>query len=135
MGNIHYRLLSNRPITWHWPVALYTLDVFLVSAAATLSDDFSHSFDHLFYYPALAGLAVLFNSFRLNMAWVTMASVVYVAIRPDRGGWNRHRGRGREGVAGQVSRHVCGRYGGQPGNQVRADEVEAGGGARAGTGA
>ena len=79
-GYIHYRLLSNRPITWHWPVALYTLDVFLVSAAATLSDGFSHSFHHLFYYPALAGLAVLFNSFRLNMAWVTMASVVYVAI-------------------------------------------------------
>ena len=41
---------------------------------------FSHSFHHLFYYPALAGLAVLFNSFRLNMVWVTMTSVVYVAI-------------------------------------------------------
>ena len=79
-GYIHYRLLSNRPITWHWPVALYALDVFLVSAAAALSDGFSHSFHHLFYYPALAGLAVLFNSFRLNMVWVTMTSVVYVAI-------------------------------------------------------
>ena len=77
---IHYRLLSNRTITWHWPVALYALDVFLVSAAAALSDGFSHSFHHLFYYPALAGLAVLFNSFRLNMVWVTMTSVVYVAI-------------------------------------------------------
>ena len=79
-GYIHYRLLPNRPITWHWPVALYALDVFLVSAAAALSDGFSHSFHHLFYYPALAGLAVLFNSFRLNMVWVTMTSVVYVAI-------------------------------------------------------
>ena len=79
-GYIHYRLLSNRPITWHWLVALYTLDVILISAAAALSDGFSHSFHHLFYYPALAGLAVLFTSFRLNMAWVTMASLVYVAI-------------------------------------------------------
>ena len=79
-GYIHYRLLSNKPITWHWPVALYALDVFLVSAAAALSDGFSHSFHHLFYYPALAGLAVLFTSFRLNMVWVTMASLVYVAI-------------------------------------------------------
>ena len=79
-GYIHYRLLSNRPITWHWLVALYALDVFLVSAAAALSDGFSHSFHHLFYYPALAGLAVLFTSFRLNMVWVTMASLVYVAI-------------------------------------------------------
>ena len=79
-GYIHHRLLSNRPITWHWPVALYALDVFLVSAAAALSDGFSHSFHPLFYYPALAGLAVLFTSFRLNMVWVTMASFVYVAI-------------------------------------------------------
>ena len=79
-GYIHYRLLSNRPITWHWPVALYALDVFLVSAAAALSDGFSHSFHHLFYYPVLAGLAVLFTSFRLNMVWVTMASLVYLAI-------------------------------------------------------
>ena len=79
-GYIHHRLLSNRPITWHWPVALYALDVFLVSAAAALSDGFSHSFHHLFYYPTLAGLAVLLTSFRLNMVWVTMASFVYVAI-------------------------------------------------------
>ena len=79
-GYIHCRLLSHRPITWRWLVALYALDVFLISAVVALSDGFSHSFHHLFYYPALAGLAVLFTSFRLNMAWVTMASVVYVAI-------------------------------------------------------
>ena len=79
-GYIHYRLLSNRPVTWRWPVALFALDVLLVSAAAALSDGFSHSFHHLFYYPALAGLAVLFTSFRLNMVWVTMASLLYVAI-------------------------------------------------------
>ena len=79
-GYIHYRLLSRRPITWHWPAALYVLDVVLISAAAALSDGFSHSFHHLFYYPALAGLAVLFTSFRINMAWVTIVSLVYVAI-------------------------------------------------------
>ena len=80
IGYLQYRLLSSRPITWHWLVALYALDVVLISAAVALSDGFSHSFHHLFYYPALAGLAVLFNSFRLNMVWVTMTSVVYVAI-------------------------------------------------------
>ena len=80
IGYLQYRLLSSRPITWHWLVALYALDVFLISAVVALSDGFSHSFHHLFYYPALAGLAVLFNSFRLNMVWVTTASVVYVAI-------------------------------------------------------
>ena len=79
-GYIHYRLLSNRPITWHWLAALYALDVVLISAAAALGNGFSHNFHHLFYYPALAGLAVLFTSFRLNLVWVTMASLVYVAI-------------------------------------------------------
>ena len=59
---------------------LYALDVFLVSAMLALSDGFSHDFVHLFYYPALAWMAVLFASFRLNMVWVTIASLVYVAI-------------------------------------------------------
>ena len=43
---IHYRLLSNRPATWHWIFALYALDLCLISAAAALSDGFSHSFWH-----------------------------------------------------------------------------------------
>ena len=81
-GYIHYRLLSNRPTTWHWPVALYALDVFLVSAAAALSDRLSAT---ILPPPVLLslrwpGMAVLFTSFRLNMVWVTMASLVHVAI-------------------------------------------------------
>ena len=79
-GSIHYRLLSNRQITWHWLVALYALDVFLISAVVALSTGFSHPFNHLFFYPAMAGLAVLFTSFRLNIAWVTIVSLVYVTI-------------------------------------------------------
>ena len=79
-GYIHYRILSNRRITWRWMFVLYALDVFLVSAMLALSDGFSHDFVHLFYYPALAWMAVLFASFRLNMVWVTIASLVYVAI-------------------------------------------------------
>ena len=79
-GYIHYRILSNRQITWRWVFALYALDVFLISAMLALSDGFSHDFVHLFYYPALALMAVLFASFRLNMAWVTIVSLVYVVM-------------------------------------------------------
>ena len=79
-GYLHYRILSNRRLTWHWFFALYALDVLLVSATAALSDGFGHDFVHLFYYPALAFMAVLFASFRLNMVWVTIASLIYVAI-------------------------------------------------------
>ena len=130
-GYINYRLLSNRRITWHSILALYALDIFLISVVTALNTGFSHTYLYLFYFPALAGMAMLFTSFWLNMVWVTMASLVYVAISLTVGDANRHRGRGREGVAGQDSRHVCGRCGGQPGNQVRADQVEAGCGARA----
>ena len=79
-GYLHHRLPSDRPVTWRWPVALYALDLLLISAAAVLSDGFGHGFLHLFYYPALAGLAVLFTSFRFNMIWVTIVSVAYVAL-------------------------------------------------------
>ena len=80
VGCIHYRILSNRPVTWRWVSALYALDVFLVSAMLALSDGFSHDFVHLFYYPAIAWMAVLFASFWLNIAWVTLVSLVYVGI-------------------------------------------------------
>ena len=60
--------------------ALFALDVFLLSAVLTISNGFSHYFFHLFYYGALAGSAVIFTSFRLNMAWVTVVSVVYATI-------------------------------------------------------
>ena len=79
-GYVHCRLHANRPVTWRWVSALFALDVFLLSAVLTISNGFSHYFFHLFYYGALAGSAVIFTSFRLNMAWVTVVSVVYAAI-------------------------------------------------------
>ena len=79
-GYFQHRLRSDRPIAWRWPVALYALDVLVISAVLVLSAGFGHGFIHLFYYPALAGLAVLFTSFRFNMIWVTIVSVVYVSL-------------------------------------------------------
>ena len=77
---LHYRLRSNRPVTWHWLLALYGLDMLLVSAGTVISGGFSHDFFHLFYYPAMAAFAAMFTSFRLNMLWVTMVSLVYLGI-------------------------------------------------------
>ncbi len=79
-GYLHYRLRTNRPITWRWLLALNAMDVFLVSATVAISNGFSHPFIHLFYYLALAAFAVMFTSFRLTIAWVTMVSVVYSVI-------------------------------------------------------
>ena len=79
-GYTQYRLRSDRMITWRWMLAVWAIDVFIVSAAVWISNGFSHYFFHLFYYPVLAGFAVIFTSFSLNMALVTVVSVVYVAI-------------------------------------------------------
>ena len=76
----HCRLRSERTFTWRWILAVCLLDVLVISAAVAISNGFSEFFLHLYYYPALAGFAVIFTSFRLNMAWATMVSAVYAAI-------------------------------------------------------
>ena len=79
-GYIHYRLRTNRPIAWHWLMAICTLDLVLISAGTAISNGFSHPFFHLFYYPALAAFASMFSSFRLNMVLVTLVAVIYTVI-------------------------------------------------------
>ena len=79
-GYTHFRLRSERKFTWRWILAVCMLDVLVISAAVAISNGFSEFFLHLFYFPALAGFAVIFTSFRLNMAWATLVSVVYAAI-------------------------------------------------------
>ena len=79
-GYMHHRLQSGRATTWRWILASCVVDVSIVSTAVVIGGGFSHNFLHLFYYPALAGFAVVFSSFKLNMAWVTMVSIVYVGI-------------------------------------------------------
>ena len=79
-GYVHYRLRANRPLTWHWLMGLYALDLLVISAGTAVTGGFSHHFFYLFYYPALAAFAVLFASFWLNMFWATLTSVVYVSL-------------------------------------------------------
>ena len=79
-GFTHHRLRSNKMITWRLILAVCATDVLTISVAVMVRDGFDHDFLHLFYYPALAGFAVIFTSFRLNMVWVTIVSLVYLAI-------------------------------------------------------
>ena len=79
-GYVHYRLATNRAITWRWVLTLAAMDVMSVSAATVAGGGFSHYFLHLLYYPLLAGYAVVFTSFRLTMAWVTVVSALYLTI-------------------------------------------------------
>ena len=77
---IHYRLWSGKSITWHWIFMHFVVDAAVVSAATAVGGGFGHFFIHLLYYPVLAGFAVLFSSFRLNMAFVTVVALVYLAV-------------------------------------------------------
>ena len=77
---VHYRLASNRTITWRWIFAHSVLDTAIISAAAAVGGGFGHYFMYLLYYPVLACFAVFFTSFRLNMAFVTVVAVVYLVV-------------------------------------------------------
>ena len=79
-GILHYRLRTNRTISWRWLQALYTWDVVLVSVWLAMSGGFGHPFIHLFYFPLMATFSVFLASFRLTMAWVTAVSGVYIGI-------------------------------------------------------
>ena len=79
-GYTHYRLRTNRAITWRWILGLAAMDLTMVSAATVMGGGFSHYFLHLLYYPPLAGYALVFTSFRLTMVCVTVVSAMYLAI-------------------------------------------------------
>ena len=78
-GLVHYRLLTNRPVTWRWMFALSAMDIVLITADIVIGGGFK-SFTFLAYYPALAMFAAVFTSFRLGLAWTTMAGVSYVVV-------------------------------------------------------
>ena len=79
-GYVHYRLRSGRTVTLRWMLALNAMDVVLITAGMVAGGGFSNYFFYLLYYPALAGFAVFFGSFRLTFAWVTMTAVIYTVV-------------------------------------------------------
>ena len=79
-GFVHYLPVSKRTLMWRWLFIQCAVDVILVTIATALDGGFSHHFFHLLYYPALAGFAVFFTSFRLNMAFVTMVATLYIIM-------------------------------------------------------
>ena len=61
-------------------IAFSTMDVMTATAGIVVSaSGFQNTF-FVLYYPALAMFAVVFTSFRLSFAWVTMVAVVYATL-------------------------------------------------------
>ena len=78
--SVHYLLFSKRMVTWLCIFALCVMDLVLVSLCVVVGGGFDHYFFYLLYYPVLAGFAVFFTSFRLNMVLVTLVALVYLVI-------------------------------------------------------
>ena len=78
-GLVHFRLLTNRPVTWRWLFLLSAMDIALITADIVIGGGFK-SFTFLAYYPALAMFAAVFTILWLSLAWTTMAAVAYVVV-------------------------------------------------------
>lgn len=78
-GLVHYRLLTHRPVTWRWMLALNTVDIALITANVAVLGEFD-AVASLAYYPALAAFALVFTSPWLGLAWATVAAVAYAAV-------------------------------------------------------
>ena len=79
-GLVHGRILTGRQVTLRWLLALSAMDFVLITGGVIASGEFDHYFFYLLYYPALAGLAILFSSFRLNLAWTSLLALTYTAV-------------------------------------------------------
>ena len=78
-GSVHFRLLTNRPVTWRWMLLLSAMDVALATASISIGPGFD-SYIFVAYYPALALFAVVFTSLWLGLAWTTMTAAAYALV-------------------------------------------------------
>ena len=78
-GFVHYRLRTDRTVTWGWLLLLSAMDIALITAAVMIGGEF-HLFIYVAYYPALALFAVVFTSLWLSLAWTTIAAAIYAVV-------------------------------------------------------
>ena len=76
---VHYRIETNRKVTWHWALALSMMDVVMLTAGMWISGGFANTY-FVLYYAALAMFAVVFTSFTLSFLGVTVVAVVYATL-------------------------------------------------------
>ncbi len=78
-GLVHFRLLTNRPVTWRWILLLSAMDIALTTASISIGPGFE-SFVFVAYYPALALFVLVFTSLWLGLAWTTMTVGAYALV-------------------------------------------------------
>ena len=70
-GLVHFRLLTNRPVTWRWMLLLSAMDIALAASSISVGPGFD-SYVFVAYYPALALFAVVFTSLWLSRSNAVM---------------------------------------------------------------
>ncbi len=78
-GYLHYRVATDRTVSWRWMLGLIALDVAMLSAGVVAYRGFGSPF-FVGYYPTLAMFAVVFGSIRLTLVGVTITAIVYAAL-------------------------------------------------------
>ena len=78
-GLVHFRLLTNRPVTWRWMLLLSAMDIALATSSISVGPGFD-SYVFVAYYPALALFAAVFTSVWLGLAWTTAAAIAYALV-------------------------------------------------------
>ena len=86
-GLVHFRLLTNRPVTWRWMLLLSAMDIALATSSISVGPGGFDGYVFVAYYPALGLFAVVFTSLWLSLAWTTMTAVAYsfVSLRVGAG--------------------------------------------------
>ena len=70
-GLVHYRLLTNRSVSWRWLLLSSATDMVPITVGIILQRG-CEGFIFLAYYPALALFVVAFPSLWLGLAWTTI---------------------------------------------------------------
>ena len=78
-GLVHYRLLTNRSVSWRWLLLSSAMDMVLITVGIILQRGFE-GFLFLGYYPTLALFVLVFSSLWLGLAWATMTAAVYTIV-------------------------------------------------------
>ena len=78
-GLVHYRLLRNWRVTWHWLSLLSAMDIAVATVGIIFQGGFP-GFAFQSYYPALALFVVVFTSLWLGVVWATITAGVYALV-------------------------------------------------------
>ena len=78
-GYVHYRIRTNRAVTWYWLLALSVMDLAQASIGTAITGGFVSPF-FVFCFPAVSVFASVFTSPRIIFSWTTLVAAIYTGL-------------------------------------------------------